>query len=347
MSASKNTKIDREFQEQLYTSIALLNMIHQPSEDFLTVFRRDMFAKSNKAAFFQVVHYLLTVLNPELVKEKLITWPTLNVISRENKFRNEVLQVLNELNSIYEDANLPTVMSSHLVAPGGYKIIYFMYRLSQLVLYKELKKDNEVLQRPRIGKNEELNETVHANFRKVIADINVETNREVEKFEKKFEFFNKEAKKTMSEYKTTNNQLKNMKEEIDQEKSKINNLLDEELVEKFKTLQQKSIVINKITDAYTECESFISQLTEHSENGQIVDLMNSVKALSVSLERTISELPTYTLHELEQYLDEVEKKKKELQELESCLKIEHDSLVKTMDISKAILKNIIADLEDE
>ncbi|GJQ81882.1 hypothetical protein Trydic_g9907 [Trypoxylus dichotomus] len=121
-----------EFQvhDALYKNIEILTFFHPPHKDFYDVFKKDMFVKNNKTAFVHIVYFLLRVLNPNLIKSKIASWPVLD-IQDERQFRSEVVKYLNELNDLYENANLPNVMPSQLVSPGG-------FRFARLKFYKNL-----------------------------------------------------------------------------------------------------------------------------------------------------------------------------------------------------------------
>ncbi|XP_044761856.1 augmin complex subunit dgt6 [Coccinella septempunctata] len=348
---ASNPKMDRDLQDKLYMNIALLNMIHEPSADFRTVFKRDMFAKSNKSAFFHVVHYLLTVLNPEMAKEKLVTWPTCNVINRENKFRKEVLNYLNELNKLYEEADLPTMMSSHLLAPGGYRFIHFMYKLSQLVLFEDLKRDYpfELLCRPKQSSNEEINEKAYQNIMTYTNEINTETNNAINKFNRMFEIFKKEAEKTVKEKHEVYQQLKEIDTKIEIEERKLgeNKLTKEEISKKLQDLQNKFETVEKINNIYSQCNLLVSHLKENSNEGETLDLAEALKVTNINLRRQLSELPDYEITELESYLQILEKRKEELGQVEKHLRTKHEAFVEAMSKSENLLKDIIEDVKED
>ncbi|XP_031329108.1 uncharacterized protein LOC116160110 [Photinus pyralis] len=138
-------KIQKEFEmrihEQFYTNVHLLTFSYPPSEAFTAVFKKDMFVKNNKVGFQQVTYYLLDILDKNVLKQKIPTWPLYDVRS-ENEFRNEIMKYMNELNGIYEDANIPIIATSHLIMPGGLKFIKFMCKLSMFVLYQHLQRNN-------------------------------------------------------------------------------------------------------------------------------------------------------------------------------------------------------------
>lgn len=125
--------------EALFSNIQLLTYKFKPSDVFQKVFRPDMFKKSNVAAFQQVSYYLLNALNPELTRKMITAWPIFEKV-QEASFRKEVIILIDEINNLYFHADLPKLMHSHYVIPGGLKIATLIFSLSQLVLYEELKR---------------------------------------------------------------------------------------------------------------------------------------------------------------------------------------------------------------
>lgn len=138
---SLKARHDREnkIHECLYNNLYLLSQTYPTSADFNRIFKPDMFVKSNKAAFHEVVYYLFSILTTEESKEKITTWPPYD-IQREKKFRTEVLSYVNELNSMFDYADIPHIMHSSLISPGGFKFTKFMLKLSEFVVFHHLKK---------------------------------------------------------------------------------------------------------------------------------------------------------------------------------------------------------------
>lgn len=145
MALKQRRECEAKIHEQLYTNIYLLTLSYSTTEKFNSLLSKDMFVKNNKAAFQHVTYFLLTVLNPEIVKDKVPSWPPYEP-RVETQFRNEVMKYINELNILYEDANIPVLMTSHLISPGGYKFARFMLKLSQLVLFVHLQRDPTIKQ---------------------------------------------------------------------------------------------------------------------------------------------------------------------------------------------------------
>lgn len=135
--------VEIQYHEELYENLLLLTKVHATTKDFDEIFTEDMFVRNNKAAFHHVIYYLLEVLDADVIKEKIKSWPIFE-IRMESKFRAEVLVYINELNTMYENAHIPLIMPSHLIIPGGYKFVKFMLKLSQFVLYQHLSKNIKV-----------------------------------------------------------------------------------------------------------------------------------------------------------------------------------------------------------
>lgn len=159
MALKARRECEARVHEQVYSNVYLLTLAYPNSQNLDAILSKEMFVKNNKAAFQQVTYFLLNVLNPEVVKERLPSWPPLEP-RKETQFRNEVMKYVNELNILYEDANIPTLMTSHLISPGGFKFAKFMLKLSQLVLQVHVRKDpiikQEILYPVRPNRNPEV-----------------------------------------------------------------------------------------------------------------------------------------------------------------------------------------------
>lgn len=179
MALKARRECEAKVHEQVYSNIYLLTFAYPTSENLEKILSKDMFVKNNKTAFQQVTYFLLTVLNPEVVKQKLPSWPPLEP-RIETQFRNEVMKYVNELNTIYEDANIPVLMTSHLISPGGFKFAKFMLKLSQLVVLVHLRRDpsikQDVLYPIRPNKNAEVTVNCIKRVKCKKNKINEETN---------------------------------------------------------------------------------------------------------------------------------------------------------------------------
>lgn len=132
--------IEARLHEALFNNVQILTYKFKPSDDFRRVFKPDMFKKSNVAAFQHVTHYLLSTLNPELTEKMVPTWPIFEK-RQEASFRKEIIILIDQINHLYPHADLPKLMHSHYVVPGGLKIANLLFSLSQLVLHEVLKQN--------------------------------------------------------------------------------------------------------------------------------------------------------------------------------------------------------------
>lgn len=128
---------ENKLHDMLHGNLSLLILNYPPSKEFFKHFRRDMFVKTNKAGFFEVVYYLLNILDPVLTEQQLPSWPPYD-IKRENKFRLELIKYITYINASYKQADIPVMMASHFVSPHGQKIVKFLLKLSQLVMFRSL-----------------------------------------------------------------------------------------------------------------------------------------------------------------------------------------------------------------
>ncbi|CAG9768003.1 unnamed protein product [Ceutorhynchus assimilis] len=174
--------IEKRVHSALHENLTLLSAFYPPTKEFKLVFKKDMFTRNNRAGFFEVIYYLLNTLNPELTAEKLLSWP-IRELKSEPKFRAEVVAYVNVLNSLYENANIPTCQPSSLISPGGYRFAKFMLKISQLVVYEHLKKTCISLH-SHIKPHKNINLGTDKELNKVTKAIEKETNNLMENFNK-------------------------------------------------------------------------------------------------------------------------------------------------------------------
>lgn len=175
MALKARRDCEAQLQEQLYSNICLLSILHPPVDSKVQeVLKKDMFAKSNKTAFQHIVYYLLSLLDPKSIKEKIPSWPLL-IPRQETEFRNEVMAYINELSSIYKDADVPTLMTSHLVSPGGYKFMRFLLKLTELVMRICLDNDNDLLYPLKPNRNSTVTEHSKMNLKRLTEYVNEDT----------------------------------------------------------------------------------------------------------------------------------------------------------------------------
>lgn len=306
---------ENKIHEHLFNNIYLLRQFYSTSTDFNRVFKKDMFVKNNKTAFFEVVHYLLTILNPEQSKEKLTMWPPYDS-RRENKFRTEVLTYVNELNILYEYAYIPHIMQSHLICPGGYKFTKFMLKLSELVVFEHLRKNNYVeLYCPVPNDNCDF----YKNY-----------------FKKQTDFINSKDQEQLKEFQSYYIEAQNKAKKIDQNLTNVNKSIVEEkmkntktreefnskysfhpprsLCEKIQYLRNEWSNLQPIHALFKSCGSLLKDLSsnkfilEHKKdefkvpneiihiikNRDILDLTDFFQGLNILLEHRALDLPNIT-----------------------------------------------------
>lgn len=130
---------ERETSCRLYRKLALLQIVHHPTKEFLEVFKTDMFTKPNDKAFFQVFYYLFNIFDADAVRKRFY-WPITDK-KYEAMFRTATVSYINYLIDKYNIKWQP--MKSYLVVkPGGMKFLTFIHDLIDFLI-KELIKRNE------------------------------------------------------------------------------------------------------------------------------------------------------------------------------------------------------------
>ncbi|XP_050301626.1 HAUS augmin-like complex subunit 6 [Anthonomus grandis grandis] len=133
---------ESQIHEALYDNLSLLSAFYPMTEKFSLVFRRDMFVKNNKAAFHEVIYYLLQILDPVKAGEIFSSWPLID-LKEEPKFRNDLLAYVNTLNTVYPNTDIPKCQASSLISPGGFNFAFFMLKISQLVIFEHLRQNGQ------------------------------------------------------------------------------------------------------------------------------------------------------------------------------------------------------------
>lgn len=126
----------------LNENLSLLTELQPPSQvepqPLKLTLSKMTFIKPNKAAFQDTVYYLLYCINTDLTKN-LTIWP-ISHSKAEHQFRNDLTSCLIKINALYKGCDIPISMSSHFAAPGGYKIAYLLFKMSQLAMVQLLQK---------------------------------------------------------------------------------------------------------------------------------------------------------------------------------------------------------------
>jgi hypothetical protein len=140
ITTKEQKRFEANLHDELHNNIFLLTQEYPPTKEFQAVFKKDMFVKSNSAAFQQVTHYLFTILDPDLTKKKIPLWPLYDSKS-ERDFRKQVAEMTDAIRAKYEQVAIPPIMPSQLVCPGGYNFAKYVLKLSMLVMCEHLKKN--------------------------------------------------------------------------------------------------------------------------------------------------------------------------------------------------------------
>lgn len=239
---------EAKIHSQLHSNLHTLTLLFPPSDDFRRVFVRDMFVKNNKAAFHHVVYYLLSVLEPDLIKTKITSWPLFSP-KQEAQFRGEVMKYVNELNGVYEFANVPLLMTSHLISPGGYKFARFMLKLSQLVMTVVLQKDLNVkvtfLYPLKANKNAQIAKNNLQRLKQKTRQIERETVLLYAECDEYVKWARCEAKKIVEEKKIVKEKLKNHQKTIEKN-LKINSIETKTLTDTSFFILAKCLLVEEL-----------------------------------------------------------------------------------------------------
>lgn len=138
---NKPNKHIHEVYSLLNENLSLLTELQPPSkvkpQPLKLTLSKTTFIKPNKAAFNDTVYYLLYCINTDLT-EKLI-WPIIHS-KDEHQFRNDLTSCLIKINALYKGCDIPITPSSQFASPGGYKIAYLLFKMSQLAMVQLLQK---------------------------------------------------------------------------------------------------------------------------------------------------------------------------------------------------------------
>lgn len=310
---------ENKIHEELYNNLYLLKNIYTTTLNFNRVFKKYMFAKSNKDGFFEVIYYLLNILNPILTKERLTTWPPFD-IKTENKFRTEVLNYMKELNNLYHHANIPQMMASHLISPGGYKFTKFMFKLSQLVIYEHLKKTHEVelLYYPEANENEDVIKVLMNNFQTITSGIEFKTKKKLDQLH---EYHKTQEEKALSIVNTLSQLDKSVsvskkEKAIAEEKFYKKYTVypsDDSLKNKLVTLNQQWQNLAHIHTLYGDCKQLLSYINntnlvidiEDKTNCKEQNLSDFFNTLTLLINSKSLELPNPTNSYIQQNSEKI------------------------------------------
>ncbi|CAG9856587.1 unnamed protein product [Phyllotreta striolata] len=295
--------IGEDFHEILYNQIRLLTQFYPPTPAFNLVFKKD-FSKSNKAnEIYEVVYYLLNILDPVMTKKKLPSWP---LISRDDEinFKKELLEYINSLNDLYEYANIPNIMLTHVILPTkSSRFMECMLLLTRLVLSEVLRnKFRRTVCLPLADESE--------SFRKHYLSIEADNARKLRDFQELL-------KDKEEEHKANEKTVRKVDEEMRESVSRLNsaNMLFVEkypiyanLGDKFEALHEMMRKIQQINELSKSCKALQSYLDDtnlvlevnnETSSNQVSSLLEFIKALTHLLQSKLSfKLPTPSCSEI-------------------------------------------------
>lgn len=320
MALKAQKALELQVNEMIHKNISILTYFHPPHKDFHEIFRKDMFIKNNKSAFIHVVYYLLHTLNPNVIKTKIRSWPVLDV-NYERQFRNEVFKYLNELNDIYKNAKLPSVMASQLVSPGGFRFAKYILKLSILVLQEvqmnNSRLGNKILMRPNLSRHGVTAEKQILHIDKLTSHINHETQLKRLEFHKKYLELKDEADKILKELEEVQTAIKEMQDKIDGFNVNVikNSQQYEERIEFINADLLKVTLHCDVLHQIKEKLDYIRKSNLTLENTSIsceeLDLISLFEKFHLEMESYCLEMESLTEPELDHYIEKFVKCNKE------------------------------------
>lgn len=311
MAVVKSKSVEQELQNVLYENIRLITNFYPTTKEFDLVFKKDMFAKNNKSGFFQVVYYLLVTLNPTLTKTRISIWPIFD-LKTESKFRSELLNYVNELNSIYETANIPPVMASQLISPSGYRFLSFMLKLSELVIVEHLSRNNvEFLKPIHVNTDDSFNENYIKCIQKKTEALEMETSKNIQKFKQQSSELSQEACNIISQLDKFEFEVKQLKNDLKILKTEHSTETEATLTEKFHKLIKNSKTLRQVRTFLEESSVLLDSLSKgpiilESDPQKEVDLIEYINQLSVSINKMNLELPNPLKSTLAKQMEELD-----------------------------------------
>ncbi|KAF7285275.1 hypothetical protein GWI33_011404 [Rhynchophorus ferrugineus] len=368
----QHRETEQKVHDNLYTNLVLLTHFYPPNKDFNAVFRKDMFVKNNKAAFFEVVHYMLNIISPELTKQKLTNWPIRDV-KMEAKLRTEVISYVNELNVVYPYANIPTCQTSTLISPGGFRFAKFMLKISQLVLFKHLERSEEItlLFPLKHQKNAlEMSKAQINHLNKVTSNINKESMDLLSTFQEYYEKIKGQGEAICESLTKLNKDI----QAIQKQYTDIQNFFNTKypsypsansLEEKFTVIKEQVQKVVEMNHLFAECEKLLKcisgtdLLLEHNEddldvpqdiqniiqNNNQLDITQFFRGLTVLLEKKTLELVDPTKICIGQSIETINKLSGRYKDILKQLEAERDHINGLFDQLKTVFEDIVAETD--
>ncbi|XP_058981408.1 augmin complex subunit dgt6-like [Musca domestica] len=133
---------EKELSLILYNKLQGLAQLHPPTEDLKKCLSDEMFVKPNQQAFFQVMHYLFRLLDPNEFRKRFY-WPITDKRSESN-FRTSTVEYLKYLNEKHQ-LNWTHIKSYLVVMPGGMKFICFLLDFVHFIVQELIKQKEKQL----------------------------------------------------------------------------------------------------------------------------------------------------------------------------------------------------------
>lgn len=364
----QHKEIEQKVHENLYNNLALLTAFYPTNKEFDAVFRKDMFVKNNKGAFFEVIYYLLNILNPDLTKHKLLSWPPYD-IKKEAKFRTELLSYINELNQIYENADIPACQASSLISPGGFRFAKFMFKVSQLVLYEHLKKAGQLPQLYRLKPHKNYSLLTKAQLKHLKEEtklIERETNELLKSFSQHQVDVKGKAEDITNDLTKVNKAIHIAKKELLETKTEFNlkfpteptpmNLEEKQVTvdahiqkifELDKLFQYSEKLLNKISGKNLTLEhdeenfKMPSEVSHIITNKKVLNLEEYIRALRVLLERRALELRSPTSSSIRRSVVTLNALSSKYQLVLKQLELDHDRINNMLDRLEDRFKDVV------
>ncbi|XP_060525602.1 uncharacterized protein LOC132701565 [Cylas formicarius] len=354
MDFKDHRKVEQKVHQTLYANLDLLTRRYPTRKEFKAIFRKDMFVKNNKAAFFEVMYYLLEILDPQLVKEKLISWPPYDP-KQEPKCRNEILKCINELNSRFENADIPLCQASSLISPGGYRFAKFLLKISELALYEYLCKntENDILYKLKVAKNStSVSKNQLNNLRKETNSIERETKMLYSNFKHHYIDLSEQALELHENIVKLDADTRKAKIEYQSMTKEFNLKFPlypslESIRRELEKLQKQTQTIQSIYTLLEDCDRLVESL-KHSElrfdpdsvqselqmcvigKGQI-DLAAFFREVSVFIERHLLKLPNFSPAFLNKKREQVQNSILQYNRLSTYFDNQHGQLTNLME----------------
>lgn len=257
----------------LQENLSLITELYPPSKvepkPLKLTLSKNTFIKPNKVAFQDTAYYLLYCINPELTKEKLTSWPIIHS-KHDHQFRNELTSCLIKVNALYKGCDIPISMSSHFAAPGGYKIAYLLFKMSQLAMVQLLQKSDvpDVLLGYRITDSQSIED-----LKLVTVCIEKETHKELEKIPERQVELMQNADVIVKATKNVHQDVAQLKKQLEEKLSASDkNVVTEKCLEQLRN-QVKQVV--ELEQQFTELQKmakFVEKLIIEHKQPDILDL---------------------------------------------------------------------------